>query len=90
VRLCRQWVLRGEVRYLSRELFVVDVEVWAADRRVQLDVGVLEETGHPSGQAFALADDDRICAQLLLNPRQKLLDCASVVGAHGACALTRG
>jgi hypothetical protein len=86
----RQGALRGEVRHLDRELFVIDVEACAADHCVQLHVGVLEEAGHASGQAFSLADDDRVRPQLPLNPRQKLLDRASVVGAHGARALKRG
>ena len=68
-------------RRSSAVLFVVDVHARLAGHRLDLHERVLEEPQHAARQPVAPAHDDRLCAEVPLNPRNQLVDRASAVGA---------
>ena len=78
----RKFALGRKGRCRACVRFVIDVDLWPALGRFELDEASLEEAGDAAGQALAAAHDDRVGAQLVLDLGQQLLDGAPAVGAN--------
>jgi hypothetical protein len=77
-----RWVLVVKVMYLSGDLFVIDVNMWATCDSVELYEWSLEESRYTAGKTLAPAYDDRVRAKLFLDPGNELLDGAPVIGTN--------